>query len=151
MLYGLLLTLFIFLCFFIILIVLVQKSRSSMGVGGLGGSTQMLFGGSGGQDLFQKVTWVCVALFMLGSLALAIMNTKEQKNLSYNIRPRAAAPQPAQAPAQEPATPATEIDAQAPIATIDAVTAENVAQPTEQTQTPVAALETEEQTQTPVA
>lgn len=102
MLYGLLLTLFVILCFFLIIVILVQKSRSSMGLGGLGGGAQMLFGGSGGQDLFQKVTWVMVALFMAGSLVLAIMKSSGDKSLSYNIRPkmnaqpRPAAPAPAQ-------------------------------------------------------
>lgn len=104
MLYGLLLTAFVILCFILILVILVQKSRSSMGLGGLGGSAQMLFGGSGGQDLFQKVTWVMVALFMAGSLVLAIMKSTGGKSLNYNVRPRAAAPQ-APAPTSLPANP----------------------------------------------
>lgn len=82
MLYGLLVSGFVFLCFMLITIILLQKSKSSMGLGGLGGSTQMLFGGSGGQDLFQKVTWVLVALFMIGSLTLTIMKTSQ----TYNVR-----------------------------------------------------------------
>ncbi len=65
MLYGLLLTLFIMLCFFIILIVcFVQKSRSSMGMGALGGSTQILFGGSGGQDYFKKLPGFVLYFFV---------------------------------------------------------------------------------------
>ncbi|MDR3549957.1 MAG: preprotein translocase subunit SecG [Candidatus Babeliales bacterium] len=82
MLYGLLVSGFVFLCFMLITIILLQKSKSSMGLGGLGGSTQMLFGGSGGQDLFQKVTWILVALFMVGSLTLTIMKTSQ----TYNVR-----------------------------------------------------------------
>lgn len=82
MLYGLLVTLFILLCFMLIAIILLQKSKSSMGLGGLGGGTQMLFGGSGGQDLFQKATWVMVALFMLGSLTLTLMKSSSRYNLS---------------------------------------------------------------------
>lgn len=122
MLYGLLLTLFVILCFLLILIILVQKSRSSMGLGGLGGGAQMLFGGSGGQDLFQKMTWIMVALFMGGSLVLAIMKSSGDKSLSYNVRPRAAMPARPSAPTvptQQPATPAqapslpTQIDAMA--------------------------------------
>jgi preprotein translocase subunit SecG len=37
---------------------------------------QMLFGGSGGQDLFQKATWVLVGIFLAGSLGLAIYKNK---------------------------------------------------------------------------
>jgi len=47
-----------------------------MGLGALGGGAQTLFGGSGGQDLFQKITWVLGGIFMAGSLGLSIMKAK---------------------------------------------------------------------------
>ena len=47
-----------------------EGQRGNIGLGTMGGGTQMLFGGSGGQDLFQKITWALGALFMGGSLAL---------------------------------------------------------------------------------
>ncbi len=47
-----------------------------MGLGSMGGGTQMLFGGGGGQDIFQKTTWVLVALFLSSSLGLAIYKNK---------------------------------------------------------------------------
>lgn len=75
MLFGLLVSLFVFVCFFLILIILVQQGKGSMGLGALSGGTQMLFGGSGGQDIFQKITWVLGAAFMLGSLVLALMKS----------------------------------------------------------------------------
>lgn len=74
MLYGLLITLFVILCFLIIAIILIQKSKGSLGIiGSAGSGAQMLFGGTGGQDLFQKITWSFVACFMGGSLILATM------------------------------------------------------------------------------
>lgn len=78
MLYGILVTLFALLCLVLIFLVLMQKGKSSMGLGSLGGGSQMLFGGSGGQDFFQKLTWVLGAIFMLGSLGLAIMRKPAQ-------------------------------------------------------------------------
>jgi preprotein translocase subunit SecG len=102
MLYGLLLTLFIVLCFLIVLIILIQKGKGSIGIGGLGGGAQMLFGGSGGQDLFQKITWIMVALFMSGSLVLAIMKSSGGMS-GGTFRPRGTAP--VSAPAQKPAMP----------------------------------------------
>ncbi len=81
MLIGLLTTLFVFICLLLILLILLQKGKGSMGLGNLGGGTQLLFGGSGGQDLFQKVTWVLGALFLAGSLFLSIMKT------SYYVAP----------------------------------------------------------------
>ncbi|MBA3751298.1 preprotein translocase subunit SecG [Candidatus Dependentiae bacterium] len=79
--YGLLVGLFSILCIFLILIILIQKTKGGMGLGNMGGGTQMLFGGSGGQDLFQKVTWVMAALFMGGSLLLAMIKRPESSNL----------------------------------------------------------------------
>ncbi|HVW99325.1 MAG TPA: preprotein translocase subunit SecG [Candidatus Babeliaceae bacterium] len=83
MLYGFLLTFFIILCFFLILMVLIQKGKGSMGLGNLGGSTQMLFGGSGGQDLFQKITWIAGAIFMVASLVLALMKVSSSNVSRY--------------------------------------------------------------------
>jgi protein translocase SecG subunit len=74
MLYGLLLTLFVLIGFFIILFVLIQQSKSSLGLGSIG-DTQMLFGGSGGQNFFQKTTWILGGLFMILSFGLAIMKS----------------------------------------------------------------------------
>jgi len=78
-----------------------------MGLGSLGGGTQMLFGGSGGQDLFQKITWVLGAIFMAGSLFLSIMWSKTAGK-PYQIQapsPVQSMPYKQQAPAQ-PAIPA---------------------------------------------
>jgi preprotein translocase subunit SecG len=83
MLYGFLLMLYIINCLFLILIVLMQKGKGSMGLGGLGGGAQMLFGGSGGQDMFQKITWVLGAIFMSGALMLSLMKSAEHKNFRY--------------------------------------------------------------------
>lgn len=76
MLVGLLTTLLIIDGLFMILLILIQKGKGSMGLGVLGGGAQTLFGGSGGQDLFQKMTWVAGAIFMAGSFGLAIMKSR---------------------------------------------------------------------------
>ena len=83
MLYGFLLTLYIINCFFLVLIILMQKGKSSLGLGGLGGGAQMLFGGGGGQDIFQKITWVLGAIFMTGALLLSLMRSTEYKKFKY--------------------------------------------------------------------
>ena len=84
MLFGFIVFLFFFiLCPFLILLILIQQGKSSMGLGGLGGGTQMLFGGSGGQDIFQKTTWVLGALFMIGSLVLALMKSSGYGSTRY--------------------------------------------------------------------
>lgn len=83
MLYGFLLTLFIIACVLLVVLILVQQSKSSMGLGNLGGGAQMLFGGSGGQDIFQKTTWVLGAIFIFGSLGLSLLKTHHGRTTEY--------------------------------------------------------------------
>ncbi len=113
MLYGILLTLFVAICPLLILLILIQKGKSSMGLGNLGGGSQMLFGGSGGQDIMQKVTWTLGALFMAGSLVLAKMKRPPQARFISALEatqaattPRATAPVTAPAASTSPAQPA---------------------------------------------
>ncbi|MFC1870738.1 preprotein translocase subunit SecG [Candidatus Dependentiae bacterium] len=93
MLYGFLLTIYIILCLFLVLLVLIQKGKSSLGLGSLGGGAQALFGGGGGQDIFQKVTWILVAIFLLGSLGLSLMKTSMRHSFKY-ANTQKAAPKP---------------------------------------------------------
>ncbi|HSC25275.1 MAG TPA: preprotein translocase subunit SecG [Candidatus Babeliales bacterium] len=83
MLYEFLLTLYLIDCFFLVLIILMQKGKSGLGLGGLGGGAQMLFGGSGGQDLFQKITWILGSIFMAGAMVLSLMKSSEYKKFKY--------------------------------------------------------------------
>jgi preprotein translocase subunit SecG len=95
MLFGLLISFYVVLCIFLILIILIQKGKSSMGLGGLGGGAQMLFGGSGGQDMFQKMTWILTAIFLFGSLVLSLMKTSQHSSFRYIKQQTApAAPKP---------------------------------------------------------
>ena len=80
---GLLTIIFAFVCILLIPLILIQKGKGSVVLGSLGGGTQILFGGSGGQDLFQKITWVLGAIFMFGSLALSIMKTQDYRSSRY--------------------------------------------------------------------
>lgn len=83
MLFGFLLTLYIINCILLVLVILIQQGKGGLGIGALGGGSQMLFGGSGGQDLFQKITWTLAVLYMVGSLGLSIMRTREFQTSSY--------------------------------------------------------------------
>ena len=77
MLFGLCAGIFVFCALLIILLVLVQKGKGSLGLGSFGGGNQLLFGSGGGQDIFQKATWVLGASLILGSLGLAIWKAKQ--------------------------------------------------------------------------
>ncbi len=91
MLYGLLVTKYIIVSILLILIVLIQKGKGSAGLGMVSAGTQKIFGGSGGQDILQKTTWVLGGLFMLLSLTLSIMKTNQNKSSRY-IRTNSTAP-----------------------------------------------------------
>lgn len=87
MLLGILISLFCIMNVFLIIIIFAQKGKNSLGLGSMGGGNQMLFGGSGGQDLFQKTTWVLVALFLGGSLFLAISKNREAQRMGIKRTP----------------------------------------------------------------
>lgn len=74
--YTLLMVLFIILCLFLTLFILIQQGKGDWGLGSMGGS-QMLFGGSGGQEFFEKITWILGGLFIFGALGLSILKSKE--------------------------------------------------------------------------
>lgn len=76
MLIGLLTTLLVIDGLFLVLFIMIQKGKGNMGLGAIGGGAQTLFGGSGGQDLFQKITWVLGGIFMAGSLGLSMIKSK---------------------------------------------------------------------------
>ena len=73
MLLGLFSFCYFWVCVLIILLVLMQKAKGSLGMQG-GAQAQAIFG-STGQDSFQKATWILGVLFMLGSLGLAKYRT----------------------------------------------------------------------------
>ena len=104
MLYGFLLTLYIINCLFLVLVILMQKGKSGLGLGGLGGGAQMLFGGGGGQDIFQKTSWVLGSIFMIGAMILSLLKTTEHKNFRYvTTRPMThqVAPMPTQSATED--------------------------------------------------
>jgi protein translocase SecG subunit len=82
-----------------VLLILMQKGKGGIGLGSMGGSNQLLFGGSGGQDLFQKLTWILGTLLIFGSLGLAIWETKQvgaSSALLHHSSQRPQAPIPTQ-------------------------------------------------------
>ena len=71
-----------FVCVLTILLVLIQRGKSSMGLGNMGGGNQALFGSSGGQDIFQKITWTFLVIILTGSLFLTALKGKYRMSSS---------------------------------------------------------------------
>lgn len=77
MLSTLFVSIFVAVALFLGLFVLIQQGKGDMGLGGLGGGSQTLFGGSGGQSFFEKATWLLGGLFILGSLGLTVLKMRD--------------------------------------------------------------------------
>ena len=64
---------------FLILVILLQTGKgAAMGAGLGAGSSQTMFGSSGEGNFLTKITTGIATLFMLTSLTLAIMSSKEK-------------------------------------------------------------------------
>lgn len=76
--------LFAIICVLLVVVILLQSDKSAgMGILG-GGSSQSAFGSSTA-DVITKITSVMVALFMLGSLGLAILESKRVGDMEKEL------------------------------------------------------------------
>jgi preprotein translocase subunit SecG len=119
----LLLIIHIFVCFFLIGIVLLQSGKGAELGAAFGGSSQTLFGSRGAATFLNKMTTVAAIVFMISSLTLAVITakggsvvkkspvTEEKRSIPVAPGPmQGGGVQPSQAPAQQqgpqPPTPA---------------------------------------------
>lgn len=118
----------VFVCFFLVGIVLLQSGKAG-GMGVLSGAaTQTVFGGRGAGGFLAKATTVCATVFMITSASLAYTSTSGRDTLARSgnaavvtpgVAPRRDAGAPAAnatADASAPAAPAAAADASAPTA-----------------------------------
>lgn len=103
MIIPLLVGLFIFCCLLLGILVMIQQGKGDMGLGALHSGTQTLFGGSGGQTFFQKLTWVFGAIFLAGSLGLTVLKMQQLDSTRIVVSQQAAS---------NPAATATEASAE---------------------------------------
>ncbi len=106
----------------LVIAVLLQSGKGAEISANFGGSSQTVFGSSGGANFFQKMTYGLAGVFMLTSLTLTILPGKLKKSVfeGYNVPATPGAPV---APAQ-PAAPATGAAGTAPAEAVKANTAE---------------------------
>ena len=74
---------FAIICALLVLIILLQSDKSA-GMGILGGAGQSTFGSSTA-DIITKVTAVMVAIFMVGSLGISIMESRRISSLREKL------------------------------------------------------------------
>jgi protein translocase SecG subunit len=84
MLYGFLVTLFIFLTSLLILIIMFQRGHGGFWSGPAGGGdSTLLFGGSQGADVLQKITWVLGFIFIFFAFGLSLYRNKLSRTTQY--------------------------------------------------------------------
>lgn len=84
MLQTLLSILHVFVCFFLILVVLLQQGRGG-GLGAFGGATAQVFGGRGAGNFMTRLTAVCAAIFMATSISLAYLSSAGDRALRDSV------------------------------------------------------------------
>lgn len=72
----LLIIIHVFVCLFLIAVVLLQSGKGAEIGAAFGGSSQTLFGSRGAASFLGKMTTVAAVIFMLTSLTLAIVTAK---------------------------------------------------------------------------
>lgn len=72
---------YVLVCLFLILVVLLQPGRGGVGGAFGGGSSQTVFGGSGAGNFLTRLTSISAALFMVLSATLAYMSSSSDKSL----------------------------------------------------------------------
>ena len=101
--YFVLVTLYVVICFFLILVVLLQQGKGADIAGAFGGgSSQTAFGARGATTFLHKLTTGAFVGFVLISMILSIMEARPKSSVvskSLPAAPKAAAPAPA-APGQ---------------------------------------------------
>ncbi len=96
----------------LVIAVLLQSGKGAEVSASFGGSSQTVFGSSGGANFFQKFTYTLAAIFMMTSLTLTILPSKVKKSVFEGYTPPPAPAEPAK-PVDAKATDAKASDAPA--------------------------------------
>src|SRR4051812_48910503 len=91
----------IFTCVLLVLVVLIQSGKGAEISASLGGSSQTVFGSSGGANFFTRFTSTAAGVFMVTSIALTVMGGQAKRSLFEGSAstPRSKAPMTVPAPA----------------------------------------------------
>jgi preprotein translocase subunit SecG len=70
----------VFVCVFLILVVLLQQGRGG-GLGAVGGSAAQVFGGRGAGNFMTRLTAICAVIFLGTSISLAYLSSAGDREL----------------------------------------------------------------------
>ena len=90
--YTVVLALHIFVCFLLIIAVLIQNSKGSDLGAALGGGSGEMFGPKAPANIMNKITTVIAACFLMLSLTLAVLSSAGNKSIMRNVTVEDTAP-----------------------------------------------------------
>lgn len=93
----------IFTSVVLVLVVLIQSGKGAEISASLGGSSQTVFGSSGGANFFTRFTASAATIFMITSIALTVMHGKSKKSIFEDTPVTKSEPAAPAAPAVPPA------------------------------------------------
>jgi len=103
MLYYLVSTVYVVVCLFLIVSVLLQQGRAGDIASAFGGSSsQTVFGARSGATVLTRATTVAAILFMIGSIALVVVSQRGPASVVSGVSAPAAPTTPARAPTPVP-------------------------------------------------
>jgi preprotein translocase subunit SecG len=106
----------LFICIFLVIVILLQPGKSDAGIG-FGSSSQSIFGSKGAGNFLTKTTSICAVVFIFTSFWLTRQQMENRKSVVDTV------------PEERPAVPAKPAEAPKPAAP-------NTAAPAEKTPTP---------------
>jgi preprotein translocase subunit SecG len=71
----------IFVCLFLILVVLLQQGRGGGMGSAFGGATAQVFGGRGAGNFMTRLTAICAVVFMATSISLAYLASSGDREM----------------------------------------------------------------------
>src|SRR4029453_12787124 len=90
--YWFLIVVHVFVCAFLVLVVLLQAGKGGgVGIAFGGGGSQTVFGSSGAGNFLTKMTAICATIFFLNSLALAYISSQSDSRRLQGLAERKAA------------------------------------------------------------
>lgn len=90
---------------FMVIAVLLQSGKGAEISASFGGSSQTVFGSSGGANFFTRFTAIAATIFFITSLSLTLIGSKSQKSVfeGVNVNTQTTAPSDAAPEQQAPA------------------------------------------------